>query len=159
MNGSRSERGLGRQTSDSDDDVVSVELLVGGQLELGGVDEVPVDEDLPLGLALPDQQVRLPVLPVVHSGGGSAAVEGKERVRLRGGKKVYESRSLLNSLDVREVVVPHDSDGDEPCRQGHEEMARLVVELSVVLPDSEAVPSRLHSDTESLMSISNSSAG
>ena len=77
MNGSRSERGLGRQTSDSDDDVVSVELLVGGQLELGGVDEVPVDEDLPLGLALPDQQVRLAVLPVVHSGGRKGARESE----------------------------------------------------------------------------------
>ena len=146
MNGSRSERGLGRQTSDSDDDVVSVELLVGGQLELGGVDEVPVDEDLPLGLALPDQQVRLAVLPVVHSGGRKGARVKLRILQLRWGKKVYESRSPSNSLDVREVVVPHDSDGAEPCSQGHEEVARVVVELSVVLPDSEAVPSRLHLD-------------
>ena len=71
----------------------------------------------------------------------------KRRIlQLRWGKKVYESRSPSNSLDVREVVVPHDSDGAEPCSQGHEEVARVVVELSVVLPDSEAVPSRLHLD-------------
>ena len=53
-----------------DDDVLVVELLVRGQLELGWIDEVLVDDYLSLGLALADQQVSLAVLPVEESCGG-----------------------------------------------------------------------------------------
>ena len=48
-----------------DNDVLVAELFVRGERNLGGIDKVGVDDDLALGLALPDQQVRLAVLPVV----------------------------------------------------------------------------------------------
>ena len=68
------ERGL-------DDDVRVVELLVRGQLDLGWIDEVPVDDDLALGLALADQQVSLAVLPVVESCGGKQERESENSLK------------------------------------------------------------------------------